>query len=486
MNKKNNFTKKEVEELLENVIGKKIGDVDTKGLFLEPSAKTNKGIVGNIVEQCIFNKDPDNDPTPDILIDGIETEIKSTGLINKGPKNQKKLGAKECVTVTAVSIRDLPNQEFNTSFLWHKLEETLLVYYFYDKTNIKAKKDFREYRDFPFIGYQMNEFTDEDKETIKNDWELIKQCVEKIDLNSKKFKEDFKNEKHKIKKQLAMLEVTPSLRFRLKQNALDSIISKKYNKPYVHTNIHITKYSEIDDLLHTYAQKYKGWTIENLIKHFKIEPKENTKINKSIAEKIVCQMLGTNAKRISKIEVFDKFGLIGKTIIASPKNTYTEQMKLFSIDFDEARNIDIGFEDSSVFAYFNDNQFLCIIFQEPYKDCPLEKCVFKGFKRIDFSESFIFENVLPVWNKIRDLIINETLIDVIRVDKDGNPVVNKNGIISSAPNFPKQKDNVVFIRGTSSNSSVKPLLINNVRMYNQQYWIKGKYIFELMNEQDWI
>jgi hypothetical protein len=75
---------------------------------------------------------------------------------------------------------------------------------------------------------------------------------------------------------------------------------------------------------------------------------------------------------------------------------------------------------------------------------------------------------------------------VVIYDRDGNPRKNRNGVIMSAPNFPKSSEGNIFVRGTSSTSDVKPLNINGIQMYNQQIWIKGLYIVEKLNKESYL
>ena len=92
----------------------------------------------------------------------------------------------------------------------------------------------------------------------------------------------------------------------------------------------------------------------------------------------------------------------------------------------------------------------------------------------------------PTWERIKDLIVNNKLEDVIVRDKNGNPRINNSRNIMSAPNFPKSSEGNVFVRGTSSTSDVKPLTINGVQMYRQQIWVKGKYMVEKLNSEDFV
>ena len=51
----------------------------------------------------------------------------------------------------------------------------------------------------------------------------------------------------------------------------------------------------------------------------------------------------------------------------------------------------------------------------------------------------------------------------------------------TAPNWPKSRDGVLFVRGTGTDANDKPVTVNGVRMYRQNVWIKGK---ELVGQLD--
>lgn len=84
------------------------------------------------------------------------------------------------------------------------------------------------------------------------------------------------------------------------------------------------------------------------------------------------------------------------------------------------------------------------------------------------------------WEDTRSKIFNRTLVDVIQRDGNGLTKHNKNGEISSAPNFMKAAQNTVFIRGSGEDSSLrnKTECVNGIRMIPQCIWLKGKAIPE--------
>ena len=55
-------------------------------------------------------------------------------------------------------------------------------------------------------------------------------------------------------------------------------------------------------------------------------------------ESVVVRMLGASALKINSLDIFKKAGIIGKTIVYSNKGGRTEDMKLFTIDFEDWLN----------------------------------------------------------------------------------------------------------------------------------------------------
>jgi len=203
---------------------------------------------------------------------------------------------------------------------------------------------------------------------------------------------------------------------------------------------------------------------------------------KSITEPVIVKMFGGHAKEMRGIELFSKIGLLGKSIVLTRKGSRTEDTKFFTIDFGEFSDDGMTFEDSQFYEFFSTCRILFVVFEEPSAEAPLAENRFMGFKMMTFDEAFIEANVRPVWERVRELIRTKTLVDVPKCDKFGRQKRNKNGELSSAPNFPKASEGVVFVRGTGTDSKDKRETVNGIRMYYQQVWIKGEYLAGLLND----
>lgn len=471
------YTKKEVEDLLEACLNKTLGEIDKKHVF--DRTKTNPkitGIAGDVIEQSVFGYDANSDSSPDLNIDGILTELKTTG-IRVSKKNPKEYEAKEPMSITGVSPNVIIDEEFEDSRFWHKLAHLLLVYYLYasDKTVLAA-----EYANFLVKGYQFLEFSEDDKKILEQDWLIVRNFIRSLNKNEALYPEI-----SHLRDKLLFIDTAPKWpnppRFRLKRTVVSNIVQKHFNGSLEQLPKAYDTYADIDKACHEITAMYKNKTVADLMKEFAIEGK----IDKGIGERLVVKMFGGNAKKMQDIDLFSKIGLLGKTIVLTEKGKRTEDMKLFRINFDEIVNVDEQFTDSVFYDYFNENQILCIVFEE-HDSSDFGKNTFLGFKRLSFSDDFIELNVKNIWQRIRELVIYKELKDVPVLDAKGNPRINKTGIPQTAPNFPKSSKNIIFVRGDSSDSTQKPETVNGISMYRQYIWIKGSYLSQKLDEKDFI
>lgn len=492
---KRNYTKQEIINIFENCLNKTLGEIDTAGVFKKTKIHPKiTGIAGMVIEESVLKYSPDSLQEPDILIDGKPTEVKTTG-VKISKKNSNMYEAKEPMSITAVSPNKIIDEEFENSNFWHKLERLLIIYYHYNSdTTVKAIN----YQDFLLVGYQFKIFTQEEIEMLKSDWTIVRNFIKHLQLKYENYENEYPRISSELRDKLMLIDTAPKWpnppRFRLKRSTVTNIVQEHFGKKLEQIPLKINSYKLLDEKLKDLTNKYSGKTIKEIINELNLSIKlsKTGDASKSIAEQIVVKMFGGKSKKISNIDIFNKIGLIGKTVTTTNKGKRTEDMKLFTIDFDEWTNLDKTFEESDAYAYFSQNQLLCIIFKEscdnnkPINNNKLIDNIFLGFKRISFDDDFLYNILKPIWLKIRELILTGTLKETIILDKNNKPIINNNGIIRTTLNFPKSKDSVVFVRGTGSDSKDKPLLINGIRMYNQNLWLKGSYIVDILDKKIFI
>ena len=471
------FTKARIDEILNKAKGLTLGEVDSLGLIdkamIANPGKVQKGIAGDVIELSVLGcKKRDSNQAPDVLVDNILTELKTTGVIQGKKTNVFK--AKEPITITNISAA-ITKESFETSPFFHKLEHLLFVFYHYNCT--ETAKCSADYKLFPIMGHMFWQVPSDSLEKLKKDWQVIKEFAKHhsfMDIA----------ERHEMKKELMYIDYSSPLqpRFRLKQ-AFATTIVETFLKATSLESLpqEISTFNAFDKKCRAFSQMYGGKSLGEISKSLGVSIS-----GKDQCQRLVIRMFGGQAKSINQIKDFKELGIVAKTLVLTSSGKRTEDMKMFNVDFQEWLNPSTVFSEeldgdnaliggySEVQPYFNESQFLFIVFQEPYipepgKKIPLNECIFKGFKRYNFKEDFINTDVYRTWVDSRDLVFNKTLKEV-----------------GGAPTFPKSKGNLVFFRGSGRDSKDKKAYLSNwgidFKMYSQWIWVKGQYIVDELSE----
>ena len=503
------FTKEQVYNLLEKVKGKSLGEVDSSRQF-DRTIDSPKitGIAGDVIEQSVFGYQKDSKQECDIEIDGVLTELKTTGVRvpkadlkavrgKKGEAYNAYLGAKEGISITGVTFEPTIQLDFNTSHFWEKSQRLLIIFYEYKSYEVVPASG---YAKFPIVDYCYNSFSEEEKAKLQNDWEIVRNYLQKVYTefsDSDKRNEQLIGFTHLLRPNLLLIELVPGFkrkasgsyqkpRYRLKQTFVDYIVRGHFNKSRAKNEIVLkesfSSFAQLDARCHELTVKYGGKTLLELRNILGIDSKV-----KDIAAKCVIRMFGTDCKRLNQISDFTKAGIIAKTITITPRGGRTEDMKLKHIDFEEWADREADFEDSEVYDYFCEHSFLCPIFCEP-DSTDSSKTTFEGFKRFAFDEAFIENEVRRTWEDSRKLIHRNELEWEYVYDKQGNRRMNKSGSYMGAPNFPKSSDYKVFFRGGAdiSTEETRTESVNGIRMLPQFFWLKGSYIANKLKEIPYI
>jgi len=503
------YTSDFVFQLLEGVKGKTLGEVDKSRQFAR-TQKSEKitGIAGDVIEQSVFGYERDSKQECDIEIDGVLTELKTTGV--RVPKSDLKnvknkagaaynvyLGAKEGISITGVTFEPTIQTDFQTSHFWEKSEHLLIVFYEYKSYEVVPASS---YAQFPIVDYCYNSFSEEEKAKLRNDWEIVRDHLQGI-YSSYPNQED-RNEQlvgftHDLRPNLLLIELVPGFkkkstgtfqkpRYRLKQTFVDYIVRGHFDKSRANSEIALkesfSSFAQLDARCHMLAAKYKGKTLPQLKQILNIDADA-----KDIAAKCILRMFDADCNRLNQIADFAKAGIIAKTITITPEGGRTEDMKLNRIDFAEWADRDLDFEESEVYDYFCEHSFLCPIFCE-HDSNDQSKTIFEGFKRFAFDDNFIEDEVKRTWENSRKLIHRNELEWEYLYDKKGNKRMNGSGAYMGAPNFPKSSEYTVFFRGGADVSTEKTRTecVNGIRMLPQFFWLKGSYIANKLQEISYL
>lgn len=495
------FHKDEIVTILNEICDKTLGEVDKHGVFKKALDKPKiTGIAGSVIEQSVFEYPADQDQRPDFDIDGILTELKTTGMRLKDQNGKKYFQAKEPASITAVSISSIVKEEFWNSKFWHKVAHLLFVFYHYESPKAVPARD---YAKFHIKGYCFYSFTDDDVLILQKDWQLIHDFIEKIQktYSEEEAKQEYPKLSTVINKKTVYLDTAPKYphapRFRLRKRVVSIIIQQHfYGETFEKVPGHYLDRDDIENKCAELTRIYRGYSMETILEHFGLSGKVALK---QYAEQVIVRMFGGKAKKMSKIELFQKMGYIGKSVTVSCQENRTEDTKLFAVDFDELIEEwtdDDGmirekrFEDSDLYSYLHDNKFLCMIFRENEQGANerviLKNNVFLGFKIIDLSDEDILSEAKRTWDEARDIVQKGELKLIPCLDKNGNQrYTPKTKLPMEAPNLPKARNHLIFFRGTGSDAADK-VSIRGVKMLRQDYWIKGAYLVEKLKDIPYI
>ncbi len=505
------YTKAKVAEILNNAVGKTLGEVDAAGSNQFERTKTSQkitGIAGDVIEQSVFGYARDSKQECDIEIDGTLVELKTTGV--RIPKSEIKraqnktgeaynllLRAKEGISITAVTLEPTIQMDFLTSHFWEKAERMLIVFYEYQSYEAVAASS---YANFPIVGYCYNTFSETEQSQLRTDWETVRDYLKDHYAkypNLVERRENLVGFTHALRPNLLLMELVPSYkkrnqakpstaenfqkpRYRLKQSFVDYIVRGHFDKSRANHEIDLkesfSSFAQLDQRCHVLTTKYGGKSFPELKEELGIETDISTK---DFAAKAILKMFEADCNRLNQIADFTKAGIEARTITLDSKGRNTEDMKFHLIDFDEWGDRDIDFEESEIFTFFMEHSLLCPVFTE-YDPKDKSKTIFNGFKRFSFDDEFIEKEVKRMWMDSRKLIHTNTLVWEYEYDKNGEPIKNKSGSYKGAPNFPKKKDYTVFFRGGANDSSEasRTQIVNDIKMLPQFFWLQGRYVSE--------
>ena len=481
------YTRRDLDARFTAIIGKTVVDVDSAGVLTSPKAKKNKGRIGAVIEQSVLGYPADSDQRPDLDVDGEQWELKATGLV-AASRGKSGWRAKEPMSITAVSPDRIIRESFSTSTFWHKAERLLVVYYLYVRP---GKGVAVEYANFEFKGYDFHVWSVTDRDRLESDWTLIRDYVRDALETDREAK--MPGLSTLVNPQLLYLDTSPKYphppRFRLKASLVTQMARERLddNLEMIPDQDGLGSMSSVRTYLHELTGLYANETLASLAGLYGLpfEPK-NGRENKSLAEQVVVRLFTGHAGKISQVPLFQKAGLLIKTVTLTPTGSRTEDMKLNpAIDFDELTNPNTIFDDASFAAPFIDSTLIVVILQEQWPNCPLRFCRFKGFKSLWLGA--YCDQAETLWHDMRNLIFTDQLIDAPVLKKDGTPrITPKTGLPMTAPNWPKSNDGVLFVRGSGTDATDKPVEVNGIRMYRQNVWLKGKEIADKLETISFI
>lgn len=451
----------ELMKIATTAVGKTFEDIDTTGRI----ERRTKGAMGHIIEESLFKYDINSSTKPDFEELGIELKVTPVK-INKN----KTISAKERLVLNIINYMSEANSTFYTSRFWEKNNKLLLFLYLWEKD--------RHVKDYKILISFLHEYSLEDLEIIKNDWEIIHNkivnglaheisegdtmylgaCTKGASANS-------------VRSQPFSDLLAKQRAYSLKQSYMTSIARDKLDaKELVKlSNVDELKKKSFIEILEEKFIPYYGKTLNEIANILDISI--NNKF-KSKVQQVVSAILGIRGTSLSNIDEFAKANIQFKTIRLEPNGIPKEHMSFKQIDFHNW--IEGSFEESIIHNEFETNKFLFVVFE--YKDNPSNKnreLYFKGIKLWNMPEKIILKEVKDLWEEVHQILNDGVVLNKVQWG-DKYRVQN---------NLPGQDFNkVVHIRPKARNAQDKVQLPDGQYITKQTYWLDRRYIAEVIKD----
>jgi DNA mismatch repair protein MutH len=315
----------------------------------------NKGGLGQLLEEFYFLYKPNSTAGADFDEAGLE--LKVTPIKQNANKTYS---AKERLVLNIINYHNLVNETFETSAFWNKNNLLLLILYLY-------KHDLNRL-DYLITNARLFHFPEKDLKIIRDDWKKIKSKV--IEGKAHELSESDTNylsaatkgaSKESVREQ-PYSEIPAKQRAYSLKSSYMTYILREYvlqNKPTYQPIAEDYDQLTMEEYVLHKLNAYKGQTLGQLIEHYKIDAKPNSKhITYLLATKIVNQ----NLVDLSKSEEFLKANIKVKAIRIAKNGKIREHMSFPTFKYTEI--VQEEWETSTLREMFLDTRYLFIVFRE--------------------------------------------------------------------------------------------------------------------------
>lgn len=318
----------------------------------------SRGRLGNLVEEYYFGLPINSRPEPDFADAGVELKTSPLKPI------RKRLVSKERIVLNIIDYMVEGDRTFETSSFWTKNKLLLLLFYLYEKGQIKIDSIFK------LIRYW--EFPEEDLKIIRDDWKTIAEKIraglahelsESDTLYLGACTKGMDKTSHRSQKYSNFTAMQRA--FSLKQKYVNYILDgSEFDKtiPLVSSVDQYRPKQTFEEFVIEKFHPFLGLTEEQLTGRLNI-PQTNAK-NKFniIATSIAKNILGVGR---GKIMEFEKAHILLKTVRVETSGSIREDMSFKNIVYTEI--VDEEWEDSYWYETLN-RRFFFVVFQRDSRD----------------------------------------------------------------------------------------------------------------------
>lgn len=489
--------------------GKTFRELDQTGRI---STKGNKGSLGNIIEESVLGYPVNSDPEADIQIGDERYELKVTPL--KHVRKGKETSAKERLVIDIIDFMELSKeQRFETSRMWQKAKNILLVYYYDDRED--KKKELRI--DCRVLDSLILDYQDEDLSTIKHDWQIIRDKVasghadelSESDTNylaactkgqgNAALKGAVQNtaptnaengQKLNDLRQAPATKDSDTPTITVKQRAFSykssymTMVARRFlkNRSASQTRLHISPDQDLSSYIEERFHTFRGKTAGDINDALHTDITSNAKqYNADTALAILGAGKDPKTGKRRKLDDIEQFQAANVTQVKSvtiyPGGEPRENMSFPAMtqqQWDEWADPEATWEDSFIYHFFEKNRFLIVAFKSPVPHVSghdKSQDILLGGFLWNMPEKDLDRYVRPVWEQVHSLLANKRWVHY----NDGNNLL------------PGQDFNKVFHLRPHSNKgwrkggpSDRIVLPTGEIITKQGFWLDRRYVAQLI------
>ncbi len=460
------YNRQEIEIISKSAIGKSINDImNEEVVTIDDGNVSNKGGLGQLVEQFLFGIQTNSDSEPDFMPAGIELKVTPYKKLKDG-----KLSAKERLVLNIIDYMSEYKNSFDSSHFWFKNNTIQVLWYLWEPN--------KDVRDLKITHEKLLELAkNEDLKQIEKDWKYIigkikaGKAHEISEADTMYLGACSKGANASSLRQQPFSDIQAMQRAFCFKNSYMTQLVRKYIGDYSNVESILSGSNLLfDDYVKSVTDKYIGKTIAELKKMFNVLGK-----TKDDCSRIVNRMF--NLKRgLNDTEEFTKANIISKVIRVEETGKIKEDISFPAFKFSEL--IRETWYESELKNQLETTKYIFFIFRNNGNDY-----VFDGFKKFNMPEIIIEDIIKPFWIETVNTIKNGIKFTV-KGNKIFNnlPGVSHNGYMHVRPhaNQSAYKLNNGVVKGNISKDG--DILPNGEWMTKQAFWFNRSYIEKIINE----
>ena len=452
------YNRQEIEIISKSAIGKSTNDILNENTIIIEDKKTNKGGLGQLIEEYLFGINNNNESEPDFMPAGIELKVTPYKKIKGG-----KLSAKERLVLNIIDYKTEYKNTFRSSHFWYKNNKIQLLWYLWEPN--KDKKDLIITHE-KLLELEKNE----DLRQIEEDWNFITNKIregkahEISEADTMYLGACSKGANALSIREQPFSDIKAMQRAFCFKNSYMTQLVRKYIGNY--SDVEKVLKDEVDgfnDFVAKVIEKYKGKSQKELMEEFNIDTNA-----KNINSMLISRMFNVKGK-LSETEEFQKAKIIPKTIRIEENGKIKE-----SISFPYFKYTDIinqNWENSDFREELETTKYMFFIFKMENGEY-----IFKGIKLWNMPEIDIETSVMEMWKKTYNTIKSGNIVKSIEhgIRKTNFVGISENRVCHVRPHG-KDASDVCKL-------PVADKLTGATEYTKHCFWINNNYIKKIFNE----